>query len=245
MPLRTTAAACLCTISYLFLRIHLDPELFKVTSNAAQQTGIAILLGILVFASFIGIYRFNNFLNNRWLKKIGPMELFKMCNDTAKELHAEICQMFSSEEMNGEDTQSLFLGGQADCFIYSFGLVSISMNTLDKKFLQSKRFNEFNSRVLQRLVNLSKEKYSSMNLDMDLAEEQLKKSKTKELQSVMNGIVFYQEQSTARQYDPLSLLVKDFSKRTSLKGTDNIHRLIATSNRILQKTEQLVLSYKT
>ena len=243
-PLRIAVVSLLCTLTYLLVKAKLAPELYENTPYLLKDLGISIFLGIVAFVCIAGYYWWTHLLENRWLKKIGPLDLFKICNDASSSVHTGICNMFSSDDSYSDDSQSLFLGGQPDCFIYSFGLVTISMNKLDKNFLQSATFNEFKSRVLQRLVNLSKEKYSTMNLDMTLAEEQLKKTKAKDIQNMMIGIEYYKEQSAAKNADPLTLLVRNLSERTRLKGADNLQSLTAISNRILKKIDNLILSYK-
>ena len=65
------------------------------------------------------------------------------------------------------------------CFVYCYGLLSVSMLRYDKNFLQSNRFKELNTRVLQRMVDFAKEKYSSTDMDMELGRNTTKENQSK------------------------------------------------------------------
>lgn len=91
-------------------------------------------------------------------------------------MHVEICNAVTHKSEDHREEQFLLLGAQTECFLCSYGLVAIGMSSLDGKFFQSKRFEEFKSRVLRRLVDISKEKYTSMNLDMGIVKKTAGKS---------------------------------------------------------------------
>ena len=237
-------AALLCVVTYLVLKLSLDPTFYLNSSDLIQQLGIALLIGLAVYLGIVGFYCYWDRLKNKWIEKIGPLELFKVCNDATKKFQTEISQILSSSNSVDETSQSLFIGRQAECFAYVYGLVLIGMCNYDQTFLQSDKYTQLNSRVLQRLINISKEKYSSMSVDMDLVEMQLRKTKCKELEKIMTGIEFYNYQINANQKNPLTKLVKIFGKQTSLEGKNNFRQLILASNRILDEVDTLVQEYK-
>lgn len=238
------ATVSLCVLVYLLFQFTINPIFYTDIVHFLQQIAIAAILGVLGYFGITGFYWLRNRLDNRWLAKLGPLELFKICNDISLEMQSEFNKLQSNAKGNDDVDESLIIDGRSECFADCYGLVVIAMTHYDDDFLQSNRFQELHSRVLNRLVNSSKEKYSSINIDMELVETQLKKAKTKDLHNIMQGVEYYQEQSTENKSDPLKLLVKNFSERSCLKGAQNLRRLTTTSNVILEKIDALIQNYK-
>ena len=238
------ALAFLCAIFYLGFSLSINSTIFEQGENLVLQLGLATLLGLVIYVFTIAIYYFWTRYSKSWLTKVGPLELFKICNDVTQELQSEISQMISSASRSNESNQSLFIGRQAECFAYVYGLVLISMSNYDQLFMQSERFKQLNSRILQRLINIAKEKYSTMNVDMDLVEEQLRKTKIKELEKMLTGIEYYHYQKNEKLKNPLNKLVKHFGKTVSLGDKKHIAQLMIVSDRMLGRVDACIIEYK-
>lgn len=238
------ATVSLCVLAYLLFQFTINPNFYTDIIHLLQQIAIVAILGVLGYFGISGFIWVRKRIDNRWLAKVGPLELFKICNDISIEMQSGINNLLSSEKGIDDVDESLIIGGRPECFADCYGLVVIAMTHYDNNFLQSNRFEELHARVLNRLVNASKEKYTSINVDMDLVETQLKKAKTKDLYNIMQGVEYYQEQSAENKSDPLKLLVQNFSERNSLKGAKNLRRLETTSKVLLEKIDALIQNYK-
>ena len=230
-------------LPYLLIRLVINPGSNLDAIYLTQQLGIFVLLGIAIFLGIAGFYWTRDQAANQWLVNIGPLDLFKICNDTASQVHSEICTLMTSAKGTDNTDESLLIGKQSECFLYSYALVIIAMLNYQQDFLQSSKFKEFNARVLQRVVNIAKEKYSSINVDMELVEAQLKKVKAKDLQNVMLCIEFYIEQPEKDQSARLAMLVRHIADRTSLTNSKNLSGLTIASNNILDKVNTLIQKY--
>lgn len=238
------ATVSLCVLVYLLFQFTINPNFYTDIIHLLQQIAIVAILGAVGYFGISGFIWVRNRLENRWLTKIGPLELFKICNDVSIEMQSGINNLLSNKKDNDDVDESLVIGGRPECFADCYGLVVIAMTRYDNDFLQSIRFQELHTRVLNRLISTSKEKYSSINVDMELVETQLKKAKTKELHNIMQGVEYYQKRSIENKSNPLKLLVKNFSERNSLKGAKNLRRLETTSKALLDKIDLLIQNYK-
>ncbi|MFT5451417.1 MAG: hypothetical protein ACI9N9_000901 [Enterobacterales bacterium] len=233
-----------CVAAYLIVLAVVETNSHEDLVSIFQQLCVVILVGTNAICGYSIFCWCRGKIKNRWLLKLGFIELFKICNDTTKKVNAEICDLLSPKENTRESSESLFLGERTECFVFSYGLVLIGMTRHDNKFLNSSRFEELHARILRRIVDISKEKYSTMNLDMNLVESQLTKSKMKELENVMLGVQFYKEQSVLSKPDPLRSLVNTIAERSYMKEPDSLRRLTVISNRILNEVDDLILSYR-
>ena len=243
-PIRIQSAVALGVVTYLAIRITINPSLLSSASNLIEQIAIAGVLGSFAYLILVGFYRFWHFYTHRWIRKIGPLELFKMCNDLNEQLLGELSDIFGSIQHSDGTSQSLFIGRLGECFAFVYGLVLIEMCKVDPKFMQSERFEKLNSRLLQRLIDLSKEKYTAMDIDMNLLESQLRKTKLKELEKICESVENYQSQSQVGKNKPPVMLINHFSRCVSMHDQTKIQQLTRTAVRILENADQLILSYQ-
>ena len=234
----------LCIAIYLLYLFAVDPTFYTDTLQLFQQIIVALLIG---FVAFIGIFGFNwarERAGKRWLKTIGPLDLFKICNDVAADMQSEIFALASFEKNSDQVDESLVIGAKPECFAFSFGLVVIGMSRYDPDFLQSYGFIQFHSRVLNRLVNTAARKYSAMNVDLELVESQLSKTKTRELQKILQAVDFYRKKSALDNSDPLKQLVKHISKQSALQNADQLRQLNKITDQKLAKVDALIQNYR-
>ena len=229
---------------YLLFLFAVDPKFYTDSLQLFQQIVAAILIGLIAFLCVFGFNWVRDRAGKRWLKTIGPLDLFKICNDVALDMQSEIAALTSADKNTDDVDESLVIGAKPECFAYSFGLLVIGMSRYNQEFLQSYSFIQFHTRVLNRLVNTSLKKYSSMGIDMELAETQLKKTKTKELQYIMQATDFYRENSTNNETDPLKQMIRHISEQTTLQNVDQLRQLEKIVHRILEKIDASILCYR-
>ena len=230
--------------TYLLFLFAVDPNFYTDSLQLFQQIVAAILIGLIAFLGVLGFNWVRDRAGKRWLKAIGPLDLFKICNDVALEMQSEIAALSSADKNSDDVDESLVIGAKPECFAYSFGLVVIGMSRYNEEFLQSYSFIQFHTRVLNRLVNTATQKYASMDVDLELVETQLKKTKTKELQNIMQATDFYRENSTNKEIDPLKQMIRHISEQTSMKNACQLRQLEKIAHRILEKIDASILRYR-
>lgn len=234
----------LCVAIYMLFLFAIEPNFYTNTLHLFQQIVAAVLIGLIAFLGIAGFYWARDRASKRWLKTVGPLELFKVCNDVTVKMQLDISKILSADKNSDDVDESLVIGEKLECFAYSYGLVVIGMSRYDPEFLQSYGFIQFHTRVLNRLVNSAKEKYAAMNVDMELVETQLKKTKTKELQKVMRAIEYYKENSEAHGAEALNPLIELISEHTSLKDAAYRRKISKITDRALNNVDVLIQNYK-
>lgn len=243
-PVHIFTVVSLSIAIYLLFLFAINPKFYTDTLQLAQQIVAAVLIGIV---AFLGVFGFNwarERAGKRWLRTIGPLDLFKICNDVDVDMQAEISGLISSGEKSDDADESLVIGAKPECFAYSFGLVVIGMSRYDEEFLHSYGFIQFHTRVLNRLVNSSTQKYSSMGIDMELVEKQLKKTKSKELQKIMQAADIYLKKAERNEGSQLRDFVKHISEQTSLSNADQLRQLNKIADRVLERVDVLIQNYR-
>ena len=229
---------------YLLFLFAFYPKFYTDTLQLFQQIVAAILIGLIAFLGVFGFNWVRDRAGKRWLKTIGPLDLFKICNDVALDMQSEIAALTSADKNSDDVDESLVIGAKPECFAFSFGLVVIGMSRYNEEFLQSYSFIQFHMRVLNRLVNTSTQKYANMDVDLEMVETQLKKTKSKELQNIMQATDFYRENSGNKDIDPLKQMIRHISEQTSLQHAGQLRQLEKIAHRILEKIDASILRYR-
>lgn len=229
---------------YLLFLFAFDPNFYTDSLQLFQQIVAAILIGLIAFFGVFGFNWVRDRAGKRWLKTIGPLDLFKICNDVALDMQTEIAALTSVDKNSDDVDESLVIGNKTECFAFSFGLVVIGMSRYNDDFRQSYSFIQFHTRVLNRLVNTSTKKYTSMDVDMELVETQLMKTKSKELQNIMQATEFYRNNSSNNEIKPLKQIVRHISEKTSMQNADQLRQLEKIAHRILEKIDASILRYR-
>ena len=167
-----------------------------------------------------------------------------MCNDAAADMQSEITAISNANKNADEVDESLVIGAKPECFAFCYGLIIIGMSRYNEEFLQSYGYIQFHTRVLNRLVNSAAQKYNSMNVDIELVETQLKKTKTKDLQKMMQATKFYLEHATPEETDPFAQILKHIGAQISLQNAAQYRQLRTIVERILEKIDASILHYR-